>query len=167
MKNFQTISYEGSNGWSVESIKSDFTGYLNTTNFATISLYPPNPPDNTEEYQDENAQTQVRGGANFPPPVAIPSYGYGYYDNNSNSSQFGTPQQMGFWLKENRYVANLINNSKTMPKEVIIGANGVISNSMSGVKGYFTTIKMVTDIPYVPLSKELYAVATKYVPSSY
>ena len=165
MKNFQTISYEGSNGWSVESIKSDFTGYLNVTDFATITLYPI--PENTEEYQDENGRTQVRGAGNFPPPVAIPSYGYGYYDTNPDSSQFGTPQQMGFWLKENRYVANLINNSKTMPKEVIIGANGVISNSMSGLKGYFTTVKMVTDIPYVPLSKELYAVATKYVPSSY
>ena len=74
--------------------------------------------------------------------------------------------------KENRYVTNLINNSSPAPGEIIFG------NAMSGVKGYFVTVKLSTDVNTVdslgnPLEptdlggmKELYSVGTHWVVSS-
>ena len=60
-------------------------------------------------------------------------------------SVFGTlnpPNQKnytGFVLKENKYVANLLNNSIPAPGEIIFG------NAMSGIKGFYSTVKMSTD----------------------
>ena len=67
----------------------------------------------------------------------------------------------GFYLKENRYVANLVNNSTAFNNEVAFGA------SMSGIKGYFATVKLSTDnSTQVGGMKELYSVGTKWVVSS-
>ena len=74
----------------------------------------------------------------------------------------GITYNAGFYLKENRYVANVINNSPAAPGEIIIGAEA------SGIKGYFTTLKLTTDATTdLGGTKELFAVGSEYVVSSY
>ena len=74
----------------------------------------------------------------------------------------GVPKYAGFYLKENRYVANLINNTPAQLGEVIIGKQA------SGIKGYYTTVKIQTDDATAPgQMKELFAVGSEYVLSSY
>ena len=74
----------------------------------------------------------------------------------------GITYNAGFYLKENRYVANVINNSPAAPGEIIIGAEA------SGIKGYFTTVKLTTDTTTdFGGTKELFAVGSEYVMSSY
>jgi len=59
-------------------------------------------------------------------------------------------------------MSNLINNSQAQAGEIIFG------NSMSGIKGYFATIKMSTDtVTNVGGVKELFAVSSNYIESSY
>ena len=67
------------------------------------------------------------------------------------------------YRKENRYVANLINaNPNKRPGEVIFG------DSMSGIKGYFATVKISTDQSTdTGGPKELFAVGSNFVVSSY
>jgi len=78
----------------------------------------------------------------------------------------------GFYRKENLYCANVINNSGPIPGEVVFGT------SMTGIKGYFTTVRLSTDVETVDGNgniieatdlggmKELYAVSTSWVRSS-
>jgi hypothetical protein len=68
----------------------------------------------------------------------------------------------GFDRKENKYVANLINDSAPRPEEIIFG------NQMSGIKGLFATATLTVDDTTNPTGKkELYAVSSNYVESSY
>jgi len=125
-KNFNTISYEGTNGWEVESIVSSKQGF-----------------DSGIEYQDITNP--------------IKSYDEGVYTDSS-----GVSQHAGFNRKENRYVANIINNSTARPGEVIFGSG------MSGIKGYFTTVKFKVDSSTnVGGMKELFLAGSNYVMSSY
>lgn len=88
--------------------------------------------------------------------ATIKSYNEGLYTQN------GVPKRAGFDRKENRYVANLINNSNAASREVIFG------NSMSGIKGYFATVKIQTDDTTQPgAMKELFSVGSSYSISSY
>jgi hypothetical protein len=142
-KNFLTVNYEGTNGWEVDYFVSGFQGY------ETLDGTPASPPNNIyNQYQDSTAQVKsLQEGL--------------YYEN-------GIPYHSGFYIKENRYVANLVNNSETMPGEVIFGPNGVINNSNSGIKGFFATVKISTDSSTYPGGpKELYAVGSVYQPSAY
>ncbi len=124
-KNFNTISYEGDNGWEVESIISSKQGV-----------------DNGVQYQDAASP--------------IKSYDEGAY------TERGVTKHAGFDRKENRYVANIVNGSTVRPGEVIFGA------SISGVKGYFTTVKLkVDDSTNIGGVKELYSASSNYVLSSY
>ena len=124
-KNFQTIAYEGENGWEVESIKSGKQGF-----------------DSGFQYQD------------IASPIS--SYNEGSYTEN------GVTLRAGFDRKENRYVANIVNASTPRPGEIIFGT------SMSGVKGYFTTVKFKIDsTTNVGGMKELFLAGTEYVMSSY
>ena len=144
-KVFKTVNYEGSNGWQVNSIKSDFTGIgvadtaPDFLNFATTNT------------QDTSA--------------LIYSYNQGAYDNYGN--QFPTRltppiNRAGFTRKENKYMANIVNSSVVAPGEVKFG------NQMSGIKGYFTTVTMSTDaVTDYGGPKELFAVSSEYVESSY
>lgn len=87
--------------------------------------------------------------------VSVKSYHEGYYVEG------GVPYRAGFNLKENKYVANIINNSPAMPGEVVFG------DMMTGIKGYFTTVKIKTDSTTDPGgTKELFAVNSDYVVSS-
>ena len=68
----------------------------------------------------------------------------------------------GFNRKENKYVSNLKNNSMPRPGEV------VFSQSLSGVKGMFATVIFSIDATTDLLGKkELFAVSSTYVESSY
>ena len=70
-----------------------------------------------------------------------------------------------FKKKESKFFANLINNSPSTAGEVVFG------NSMTGIKGFFATVKM--EIPAIvqfdtsAIKKELFSVASNVVESSY
>ena len=67
----------------------------------------------------------------------------------------------GFMRKENKYFANLVNNSGARPDEVVFGS------ATTGIKGYLATVKVSTDATTDPGgSKELFAVSTEFVVSS-
>ena len=93
------------------------------------------------------------------------SYNEGAYDNNGN--QFPallTPpiNRAGFDRKENKYIANLVNNSVIAPGEIIFGSD------MTGIKGYFATVKLSTDTGTdFGKEKEIFAVSSEYVESFY
>jgi hypothetical protein len=144
-KVFKTINYEGSNGWQVDSINSDFTGIgsVNTSNdFLNFA---------TSNTQDTTA--------------AIYSYNQGAYDNYGNKfpAELIPPlNRAGFTRKENKYMANLINSSTAASGEVRFG------DQMSGIKGYFVTVTMSTDtVTDFGGAKELFAVSSEYIESSY
>jgi hypothetical protein len=142
-KVFKTVNYEGSNGWQVNSFMSDITG---------------NNLPNTLSSASESRDTSVQ----------VYSYNQGSYDNFGNEYGTGTTQLIppinhaGFDRKENKYMANLVNNSQAAAGEVIWGA------SMTGIKGYFASVTMSTDSVTDPEGvKELFAVSSQYVESSY
>lgn len=67
----------------------------------------------------------------------------------------------GFNRKENRYVANLVNNTIASNEEVVFG------QSMTGIKGFFANVKLSTDTTTnVGGVKELFSVGTEIVVSS-
>ncbi len=70
-----------------------------------------------------------------------------------------------FKKKENKFFANVINNSPATAGEVVFG------NSMTGIKGFFATVKMeITALKQFDTSsvkKELFSVASNVVESSY
>ncbi len=153
-KVFKTINYEGSNGWQVDSFISDLTGigYPNT---------------DFEGYSTVNTQDTTG---------FIYSYNEGAYDNfgntftntstspiTANTTALIPPlNYAGFDRKENKYMANLVNNSAVSPGEVIWGTQ------MTGIKGYYATVKMSTDTLTDPGGmKELFAASSDYVESSY
>jgi hypothetical protein len=144
-KVFKTINYEGSNGWEVDSYVSDFTGISSV-----------NTGGDFKNFSTTNTQDKI---------VAVYSYNQGAYDNLGNQypSQLTPPiNRAGFDRKENKYFANLVNNSVAAPGEIIYG------NQLSGVKGYFVTVKMSTDsVTNYGKAKELFAVSSEYIESSY
>lgn len=145
-KNFNTVSYEGSNGWKVESYGSDLEGF-------DVEWVAGVPTTVWEENQDVTN--------------SVLSYVEGAYDGAGNTGAAADPLnppllRAGFDRKENRYVANLVSNSAARPGEVIWG------DAMSGIKGYFATVNLTTDgVTDLGGMKELYAVSSNYVPSSY
>ena len=139
VKNFNTIAYEGSNGWEVDSYLSDFEGVDQVSNAGTWN-----------QYQDSTN--------------SISSYVEGQYDTNGNIYPATLSQPIlraGFDRKENKYVANLVSASAVRPGEVIYG------NQVSGVKGYLMTVKMSIDGSTEPGgAKQLFSVSSNYVLSS-
>jgi len=90
----------------------------------------------------------------------VKSYGEGVYTDG------GVTYYEGFYKKEGKYFANLINNSLPTSGEVVFG------DSMSGVKGYYSTVTIQTDASTQVVgqggkARELFAVSSEYVESSY
>jgi hypothetical protein len=86
----------------------------------------------------------------------VPSYINGAYVDG------GVTYRYGFDRKENKYYANLINNSLPANEEVIYG------QQMTGIKGRFATVTMSTDSVTNPGGlKELWSVGSVYSISSY
>ncbi len=88
------------------------------------------------------------------------SYDEGGYIQN------GIQYYAGFYKKEGKYLANLINNSPATAQEVVYGV------SVSGVKGYYSTVTIRTDdstqvVGNGGKTRELFAVSSEYVESSY
>ena len=144
-KNYLTIDYEGSSGWKVTEIQSDPTGFeLEYAGGVPLGTW--------KEYNDK---TNI-----------IYSYYEGQYDGAGNTGAAASPTNppllhAGFDRKENRYVANLVNDSAAAPGEVSFGPN------MSGIKGFYTSVTMSTDTDTDPGGmKELYMVGTTYNISS-
>ena len=139
VKNFNTIAYEGNNGWEVDSYQSDFEGFDQVQNTGTFN-----------QYQDVTN--------------TVKSYVEGQYDSAGNVYPAALTEPIfraGFDRKENHYVANLVNASTARPGEVIFGTN------VSGVKGYLMTVKMSIDANTDPGgAKQLYSVSSNYVLSS-
>ena len=139
-KNFQTINYEGDNGWQVDSFIADKRG---------------NDIDNTFGTWKTTSDTIAQIRSNLG----------GSYDNYGRSyPSILTPpiNYAGFVRKENKYYANLINNSSPTNGEVIWGL------SVSGIKGRYATVTVSTDsITQVGGKKELWAVGATYTNSSY
>jgi len=85
---------------------------------------------------------------------SVKSYNEGLYTDPIT----GQPLRAGFTRKENLYTANLVNNSPAMPGEVLFG------NSISGIKGYFSTVTIQTDATTdISGAKELFAVGATFV----
>ena len=87
-----------------------------------------------------------------------------YVTRSNYNAIFGTPNPSfinkyysGFNRKENKYVANIVNNSGSRQDEVIFG------NSISGIKGFYTNVTMVTDQLTNPGGeKQLFSVSANY-----
>ena len=150
-KNFKTISYEGSNGWET------FGG-----------------TDLQEVYRTDPQ--------NFVPPF---TYGTDYLDTYSTVNSLdegvyinptsGYPENSGFVLKENRYVADLLSkngSSDLRPGQVLYGESvgyPLITpfGMMTGVKGYVLNVTfIVDDTTDVGGRKELFSTASNFVVSS-
>ena len=110
-KVFNTVNYEGSNGWEVTSFNSDLTG--------------PDFTDNTW-----SSAGDIAGSVNRP---TVYSYEEGVYTED------GVTYRVGFDRKENKYHANLVNNTTARQREILFGS------SMTGIKGYFSTVTVSTD----------------------
>jgi len=88
------------------------------------------------------------------------------YDEGAYT-QDGIQYYAGFYKKEGKYFANLVNNNNLgSPGEVVYG------QSISGVKGYYATVTIRTDnstrVPGLGgKTRELFAVSSEYVESSY
>ena len=132
-KNFNTVNYEGTNGWQADFFLSDPTGKIDSVN-----------------YKDESS--------------FIYSYDEGSY------TESGVTYRVGFNIKDNKYFANLVNNGVQangnntitfgMPGQVVSGA------SMSGIKGFFATVKLSTDkTTDIGGAKNLFAVSSNFVKS--
>ena len=93
-KNFNTVSYEGTNGWEVESFKSDTQG-IDLNNYSG--------PPSLNDYQDITTN--------------VYSYDEGSYTDG------GVTYRAGFDRKEGKYVSNLVNNSTARIDEVIFGVD--------------------------------------------
>ena len=146
-KNFLTIDYEGDSGWKASVITSDQTGKnINRTTGGALS--------GGFSFSDDNAKV-------------INSYIEGAYDGLGNTGTAASPANQpllrgGFDRKENRYVANFINNSTQAPGEIIFG------DSISGLKGYYLDITFSTDTNTDPGGmKELYSIGVNYNVSSF
>jgi len=86
---------------------------------------------------------------------SVKSYEEGAYIEN------GITYRAGFTIKENKYYANLINNTEPTAGEVVFGS------AMTGIKGYYATVKLSTDDTTAPGGiKELFAVSSEFVVSS-
>ena len=216
-KVFQTVNYEGSNGWQVDSFISDATGLdlygtvYESTNDKTLNVF--------SYVQGEYVLTEGSGvslssaisntvslnTATFSGLATVGSSINGVGVNSgtkvvSYNSVTGllvtsininialgtlltfnnvvarsdyvtvlgtsTPPlnryYAGFDRKENKYFANLVNNSEATQGEILWGI------AMSGIKGYFATVTVSTDsVTDVGGPKDLFAVSSNFVESSY
>tara|TARA_R110002020_G_scaffold71243_1_gene184251 strand:- start:2795 stop:4315 length:1521 start_codon:yes stop_codon:yes gene_type:complete len=161
-KSFQTVNYEGSNGWEATSFVSDITGenqkvtgnttlsgWDSSTDVTSTSANPTALSYNDGEYAINPADGQ---------PVSPNSYIQVFGSKNPPVNRY----YAGFVRKENKYVANLVNRSTANTGEVSFGAN------ITGIKAYFATVTFSTDITTnLGGAKELFAVSSNYVQSSY
>ena len=137
VKNFNTVAYEGGNGWEVDSFKSDFEG-----------IDPDIPFTNPLAY---NASNQYQDTTN-----SVKSYEEGKYSTS------GVIYRAGFNRKENKYVANLVSSSVARPGEIIFGSQ--VSGIKGYIATVKLSTDATTDSGGM---KELFSVSSNFVVSSY
>ena len=156
-KVFKTINYEGSNGWEVTSFNSDTTGVASVGQPQLVSE-PSIINTYTEGFFDTTTAPNYK-------TISVLSYNQGSYDNFGHeypTALVPPINHAGFARKENKYVANLVNTSTASAGEIIWG------NDMTGIKGFYSTVIIQTDSGTdVGGMKELFAVSSDYVESSY
>lgn len=149
-KNFKTINYEGTSGWKVNSIVSD------ATEFDTVSGTPTAFNDSALPIASYEEGQYIL----FNNSVIITPSDPAFFSLTTSAGYF--IQRYGFDRKENKYTSAIKNNSQPRSNEVIHGS------SMSGIKGYLATVQLSTDATTSPTEKkELFAVSSNYVESSY
>ena len=163
-KVFKTVNYEGSNGWEVISYVSDITGVdsiENTASNVPVWLLPPATRDTTN-----GVYSYYEGEYIIDPRTAAATFNTAVYRTNY-VSVFGTDDPpynrfyAGFTRKENKYYANLVNDSEATAAEVRFG------NQMTGIKGYYCTVVIENDAYTNPGgAKELFAVNSNFSISS-
>ena len=116
-----------------------FSAIGNTSEYASIEGIS-NPP----EYQGDQA-FQI---SNYVQPTSLADLETSLFVNK-------------FKRREDKYFANILNISTAVPGEVLFG------QSMTGIKGFYATVKMVYDTDQQSRQGELFAVSTNYVESSY
>jgi len=153
-KNFKTISYEGDNGWQLDSFESDAQQYDFNDQFQ---------PNTEPPFLLWNASNNWLISNDV--VALIPSYLGGAYDALGNTYPLALSPPIyryGFERKENKYYANLVNASASTNGEVIWG------NDISGIKGRYATVTLSTDtITNLGGPKRLWSVGSEYVTSSY
>ena len=163
-KVFKTVSYEGSNGWEIISFVSDITGpdsiEVNSSN-VPIWLLPPETRDTTN-----GIYSYYEGEYIIDPRPAVGTFNTAVY-RADYVSVFGNDDPpynrlyAGFTRKENKYYANLVNNSEATAGEVRFG------DQMTGIKGYYCTVVIQDDLETDPGgAKELFAVNSNFSISS-
>ena len=145
-KTFQTINYEGSSGWKVSSFVSDQSGAIDQGGSQVFIQ------DSTTEVLSLREGEYVINPANGQ-AVSSANYQSVFYTN-----QPGLPRlYAGFNKKENKYVANIINNTSLSSAEVRGGKD------VTGVKGFFTVVTVSTDeVTDFGGAKQLFSVGSKY-----
>ena len=150
VKSFQTVSYEGSNGWEVTRYYSDPTEF----NQDPYPITPPTSPltftPTWQSYIDETQQ--------------VLSYEEGVYTDPAD----GLVYRVGFNRKENRYVSELKSASTAQAGEVVYwDGSASTAAPTTGIKGYYVTVDLQTDdATDIGGLKELFAVSSNWVVSS-
>ena len=135
-KNFKTISYEGSNGWQVNSFVSDTVG--RNLNFS-----------NNNWANSEDTTTQVY------------SYTQGAYIQDGIQYYAGFNRKENLYVAN---LINNSPATNGEVGNIQINAGGVSYNAMSGIKGFYATVTISTDaVTDLGGEKELFAVSTDYV----
>ena len=132
VKSFKTINYEGATGWELLGGSQIINGV--------------NVPYGVIASSGDVSFPITKATTSF---VSLQALQNNIFENN-------------FKRKENKYFANLVNNSIANSGEVLFGAD------ISGVKGFFATIKMKIDnTGSNNIKKELFSVSSDTVESSY
>jgi len=156
-KNFLTINYEGSSGWKVIQFDSDYQ-------------------EPQVRFDDDNGKWVPNFTSyveNYDKIAYIPSLYEGKYEANDTSKTGAnalTPpfEYAGFKVKENLYVANLVNESTPRANEVLFNTNSLYAWPASGIKANYATVTMTTDSITDPNAmKELFAVSTTFSKSGF
>ena len=153
-KVFKTINYEGSSGWEVTSFEGARSFELNDTSLPVVSY------DEGEYIIDPRATINNLDNVYYNTPIVPADYEEVFGVENPPYSRL----YAGFYKKEGKYFANLVNNSSGTVGEVAWGS------SMSGVKGYYSTVTIQTDALTEEaggVARELFAASSEYVESSY
>ena len=188
--NYKTVSYdEGVQGWtSFFSFKPSFMFSLTSTFFSTNNgkLYSHYGTSNYGEFYTVENDSDVTVVLNSSPSTVKVFKTVNYEGNNdwtvSNIvassgdialvpiSKYSLPSNLTdlesemfsnkFKRKENKYFANIINNSPATKGEILWGP------SVTGIKGFFSTFKFNLDNS-INQKRELFAVSSDTVESSY
>jgi|TARA_A100000171_G_C2137721_1_gene151737 hypothetical protein len=155
-KVFKTINYEGSTGWEVSSFKGARSFEVNDIALPVTSY------DEGQYIIDPRQLVNDATNPNYNKAILQASYEDVFGVENPPYPRVYS----GFYKKEGKYVANLINDSSPTTAEVVFGG------SMSGVKGYYSTVTIETDdltqvVGQGGVARELFAASSEYVESSY